>query len=160
MRSIEAEYRLSQSVHTILAGLPVGADVTRYVQSADVPTDLERLIPDLLHGVQDWTDEGLDGVLPLLALKTGNREMDLVGHCILISDQSVAPLRVRLRVSRLGTGIEWFECKLGQRGERGMIRSPYGEFPASKQLLAAIAGGVEQIEWAYAVEQVSTILEG
>lgn len=161
MHSIELEYRLSQAIHTIIAGKPVGADVTRALESADVLSALERFIPDSLKGVhQEWRHEGLDGVLPLLALKTGEREIDLVGHCILISDQSVAPLRLRFRVSRQGSVIEWFYCRLGQRGERGMIRSPYGEFPASKQLLAAIAEGIELIDWAYGVEFDTSYLEG
>lgn len=161
MLSIRIDQRISRSIGTILAGKPVGADVTRDVSLADVLLDLERFIPEnLKDGHQEWRNEGLDGVLPLLALKTGEREIDLVGHCVLISDQSIAPLRVRVRVSRLATGIEWFECKLGQRGERGMIRRPYGEYPASKQLLGAIRGGTEQIDWAYGVEFVANVLEG
>ena len=140
------EQMLSRELRTILTSVPVGGLVV------DSPTrrELMSLLEGFVHGAlrevhAEWKYEGLDGVLPEVMRKTGENQAETIGLCILISDQTMSPLCVRLRVARDSDEIDWFECKLGECGPDGMIRIPYGRGKL------AVADCVDHIEWAYKV---------
>jgi hypothetical protein len=147
-----AEQIVSRSLRAILADQATGADITNDERLRETLSGLEYFIPEIIGEIhQEWDDEGLDGILPLRALKTENHEVEIIGHCIVLTDQSVVPLHLRLQVSPSGDVVTWLECKLGERGGRGMFREPYGAPRASTKLLAATKPGQEPIDWAYKV---------
>ena len=106
------------------------------------------MLPEV-HG--EWGNESLDGILPLVARKTAVRELEIVGHCILISDQTLAPFQHSLRIAPGDADeIARLELRLGERGEDGMVRRPYN-FDATNQHTYAFPQRLAKIDWAYQV---------
>jgi hypothetical protein len=137
-----AEQNVVRSLRAILADYSAGADITRAKRLREVISYLEYFIPEVLCEIhQKWDHEGLDGVLPIVARKVGDRELAIAGHCTLISDQSLAPLEICLRLSAVDDVVSWLICKLDQRGERGMVRSSYYRSPSHSTKLLAVAQG-------------------
>jgi hypothetical protein len=114
-------------------------------------TGLEFFLPQVLAEIYaEWNHESLDGILPQVARKTGNGEAEIFGLCILISDQTLTPLHVRLQVAASNDEISWLECRLGKHGKNGMVRTPYSSSAAAKRL-HALGGKPELIDWVYKV---------
>jgi hypothetical protein len=148
-----AEQSVSRSLRGILADLANGASIPDSEQFHDALRALEVFVPEILAEVySEWKQGGLDldGVLPVLARKTGDGEAEIFGLCVLISDQTVTPLRVSLQVAASEDKISWLECRLGERGKHGMVRAPY-ESGATPKRLYALEGRVDSIEWVYKV---------
>jgi hypothetical protein len=137
-------------LRTALAPLPVGSVILESEYFRAALCCLESYLVALLRGINaEWKHESLDGILPLTSRKTGEQEVEIVGHCILITDQSLTPIHLRLQISSTDDEISYLECRLGERGEAGMKRTPYtSSFPASKRLLA---GDIDNVDWFYKV---------
>ena len=133
-------------LRAVLAELPTKADIPPSPEN-NYPA-LERIIPEVLAQVHhEWRHESLDGILPLTERKTNDLEIELCGHCILISDQTLVPLRLQLALSPSKDEIAWMELRLGQIGRDGtMIRTPYRT--DNLKLGAALK---PEIRWAYHV---------
>jgi hypothetical protein len=145
----KAEQILSRSLRSILADLPTGADIPDSARLREVLSILEWFLPDVLQEIySDWKWEALDGVLSCQARKTGDGEADIFGLCILITDQTLTPLHVRLQVAAANDEVSWLECRLGERGEQGLMRMRCASL--AKQL-HALDGRVDQIDWVYKV---------
>ena len=99
----------------------------------------------------EWNHESLDGILPLVARKTGDGEADIFGLCIIISDQSLTPLHVRLQVAASTDEVSWLESRLGEQGKHGMVRTPYESSSAVAKRLYALDGKADLIDWVYKV---------
>ena len=111
---------------------------------------LEWFLPAVLREVHvQWRHESLDGLLPYVARKTGENEAEIIGHCILISDQTTTPLHLRLQLAQDADEISWLELRLGEQGESGMVRAPYPTLRMKK--VAALKDGIDSIEWVYKV---------
>lgn len=145
------ERHLSHSLYKMLTPLPVNATISESVIFRDVLSSLEYFIPKVLQEVyNEWKYEGLDGVLPATALKTNDYEVEIVGLAIILSDQTLTPVYVRLQIIPNQEEIAGFECKLGELGPDGMVRLPYG--CSSKQMdPIVLVDRLNQIEWAYEV---------
>lgn len=147
-----AEESISRSLRLILAELPNGATIEDSEQFREVLSGLEYFIPEVLREIHpEWIHESLDGVLPLLARKTKEGEADIFGICIIISDQTVTPLHLCLQLSVSSEEVSWLECKLGERGENGMVRTPYHSLNALKNRLYVLVGRSDLIDWVYKV---------
>lgn len=113
---------------------------------------LEYFLPEVLVQVHPaWRNEGLDGVLSVLAIKRGEGEIELAAFGILIRDQTVAPLHLRLQLSPDADEVAWVECRFGERGPEGMIRMPY-TLPnrLDKKLYACVLDGEPDcLDWAF-----------
>ena len=128
----------------ILNNLPTGADIPDSEQFRDVLRCLEYYLPEVLGELHpEWRDKSWDGILPMVARKTGDREAEILGHCYLFPDQSLAQLHARLQIDPSGNEISWIEIRFGQRGPNGMLRGP-----AYKQLYAS-RESPDAIDWAY-----------
>lgn len=93
-----AEQSVSRSLHAVLAELPVGADISESDDFKSLLSGLERFVPELLLELHaEWERESLDGIYSFSARKTGTREAAIFGVCILISDQTLTPLEIRLQ---------------------------------------------------------------
>jgi hypothetical protein len=145
-----AEEIISRSLREILADLPNGVSIGDSEQFREVLSGLEFFLPHqvLSEIYPEWNHESLDGILPLMARKTGDREAEIFGVCIIISDQTLTPLHVRLQVAASTDELSWLECRLGERGKHGMVRTPYSSSAVAKRL-HALDCKAHEIDWVY-----------
>lgn len=147
-----AEISVSTSLRAILAELPAGAEFTHDPRLREVLSGLERFVTGVLSQLhQEWAEESLDGVLLSEARKTGEREALLFGLCVLITDQSLVPMHLQLAIDGSLDEISWLELRLGERDERGLIRTPYETAPKAYKRTIAMKDAMDQVEWAYKV---------
>jgi len=145
-----AEQRVSRSLQAVLADLPPGASIADFEQFLEVLDGLEFFVPAILREIYpEWIRESLDGFFPFLARKTGEGEAEIFGLCIIISDQTLTPIHLRLQTSLSGDEVSWLECRLGEKGEHGMVRTPWPAGNATSLIVQALEGRAEAIEWAY-----------
>jgi hypothetical protein len=147
-----AELSVSRSLRAALVDLPDGASIADSEQFREVLCGLEYFLPEVLGEIHpEWHRESLDGIIPLVARKTRAGEAEIFGLCIIISDQTLTPLHVYLQVAASADEISWLECRLGERGEQGMVRTPYKYRNAITKRFFLMEGKAEQIEWVYKV---------
>ncbi|MDB5333994.1 MAG: hypothetical protein JWP03_5145 [Phycisphaerales bacterium] len=148
----KAETSIVTSLRPVLAGLPNGANIPDSPQLRDALHGLELFLPELLRYLHpEWKSESLDGVLPLVARKIGDSSAEIFGLCLLISDQTTAPIHVRLQLCPSSDDVSWVECKLGEFGEQGMMRSKYQSVSATTERLHALSGKANMINWFYQI---------
>ncbi len=149
------EENISRALRLCLDGLPIAASIAETAGFRDVLSALEYFIPAVLGEIHpEWLrDEGLDGVIPVLARKTAEHDAELFGLCILIADQTLAPFHLRMQISDDCDEVNWLECRLGERGSNGMIRTPYDSPDNfSKKLYSlALLDKADAIDWVYKV---------
>jgi hypothetical protein len=57
--------------------------------------DLNGYIPEVLREIHsEWKYESLDGIYPEIARKNGDLEIEIIGLCIFIQDQTLTPLHL------------------------------------------------------------------
>jgi hypothetical protein len=146
------EQKLSRSLRLVLADLRNGASVPDSEQFREVLTSLQYFIPVILGEIhREWKFWGLDDVLPTKARRTGEGEIEIFGLCCFVSDQTLTPVHLYLQVSTSTDEVSWLECKLGESGENGMLRTPWPSSSAMSKLLYTLKGREETIEWVYKV---------
>jgi len=109
----------------------LGTDFPESPELRDVLNGLEFFLPPTLAEIYPyWKGESLDGFYLSEARKTHERSAWLRGVGVLISDQTLTPVDVCLRVSASEDEIEWMECRLGERGDGkgGMQRISYSDW--------------------------------
>ena len=112
--------------------------------------DLQFFVPDLLREIHpEWDRESLDGFQLTVARKTDELEAEFFGLCILISDQTLTPIHVCLKIDAEADEVTWMECRLGERGDHGMVRTPYGPMNAALRSVIALNGRPDRIDWVY-----------
>jgi len=149
----KTEETVARSLYANLEGLADGASMGDSDDFQNVLAGLEYYLPAVLGEVhQEWRYESMDGFQLAVARKTGPREAELIGLCILISDQTLTPIHVRLRTSASGDEIEWLTCKVGEAGDGkgGMVRVPYHSDKGSKRLFTVV-DRLDSIDWVYSV---------
>lgn len=114
---------------------------------------LEFFVPEILKEIHpEWKYESLDGILPVVARKTGETQVEIFGQCILISDQTLAPIHLRVQVTPAGDEISWLEIKLGELSKHGMVRTPYNSPDAIiKKVYGPPEKNADLFDWAYKV---------
>ncbi len=146
--SIEAS--LARALSSLLRQQRMGATIPFSLEFRDALVYLERLIETVITEIHPEFTDSLDGFLPATTRKIGDRELELAGVAILISDQTVTPLHVRVQISRTFIEISWMECRLGQIQNGKMTRTAYSaEYPL-RYTIGALQDP-DAIEWAYAV---------
>jgi len=143
-----AEAFLARELRLALADIPIGAPITDSDQFRDALSSLEYFIPEVLGEIHtEWRHESLDGIFPEIATKTNTYEVEIAGLCIIISDQTLTPIHVRLLTAPDKDEIAWLECRLGESSPQGMVRIPYG----SSRGKLAVASRLDTIDWVYFV---------
>src|SRR5207237_9121940 len=99
----------------------------------------------------EWRGDSLDGISPLIARRTGEREAEIFGLCILITDQTTTPIHLRLQISASADEISWLEWRLGEAGPHGMARAKWGPADVINRRLYALEGRAGEIAWVYRV---------
>lgn len=142
--------RLSNELCGLIAGLPTGArfDVS---PSAEICYCLELFVPRLLRGkYPEWERESLDGIFVARATKTGPSSAELIGTCILISDQAVTPFRIELATSSLGDSVTVPRLMVGEPGAGPLgISGPPCNSRAAQRLLASVMDRIDRVTWSY-----------
>ena len=145
----QSESMLSRALRTVLADLPIGAAIPESRAFTGFLSVLEQFLSETLREIHpEWEFESLDGVLPALANKSASGEADLLGLCILITDQSLVPMNLRLQHANVGDTISWFDCKFGEEKDRRMIRVSWGSRNEALKRLH-LPHEVERINWFY-----------
>jgi hypothetical protein len=112
---------------------------------------LEFYLPDVLREVQPfWRNESLDGLYHEVAIKTGPRQVEFAGRCILISDQTVTSYHIELRGGAAGDVVEWIDCCVGETTNDVMVRVPYDGGSGLNQI-PPLGDRLDSIEWRFRV---------
>jgi hypothetical protein len=145
-----AEECICKHLEPILASLPVSSSVYEAEGFTEVLLGLEWFIPEVLREIHaEWKGESLDGIYPAVARKTADREIEIVGLCCLISDQTLTPLHLRLQLAGSGAAISSLECRLGENTANGMLRVPYTSDTGWG--IARVLNRLDSIDWTYRV---------
>jgi hypothetical protein len=149
-RSLEAQ--LASELKALLAGMAVGSEFD-VAPSSDLCYSLELFVPKVLSlDYSEWVQESLDGVFVARARKTGPTAAELAGTCILISDQTVAPLLIDLAVSSSDECIESYRVCLGEPGGGRLgISGPDCNSSEAKVLLSTVVTRLGSIAWSYRI---------
>lgn len=142
----------SHSLRAILTGLPTGAAIEDSEELQHALTGIYWFLPDVLAEVYaEWRFIGLDGLYPVVAHKTGEREIELFGQCCFVSDQTLTPIHMHLQIAPCVDEISWMELRLGEMGRGGMIRMPYSTKRTRDKRLYNLIGREDEIQWVYKV---------
>jgi hypothetical protein len=120
--------------------------------SAELCDILELLVPEILRRTNpEWRSESIDGFFFSSAVKTGEDSAELTGTCILISDQTVTPFAIGVRLSDPGR-FQSLRIKLGEPGNGSLgISGPPCTSGAAETMLQTLSARVEAIDWVYDV---------
>lgn len=110
---------------------------------------LELLVPQILRRkYEEWETESLDGFFFASAVKTDEESAELVGICILITDQTVTPIALDLTL--LKGSLHSLRVRLGEAGRGSLgISGPDCNSPDARELLLALNARLDRIEWVY-----------
>lgn len=148
------ESALVAELSGLLVNTPVGAQFA-VEPAADICCSLELLLPRLLAARHpEWARESLDGFFVARAVKSAAARAELVGVCIIISDQTVTPFRLELAMeSPESVALESVRIRMGEagRGELGISGPPVNSKAAST-LLANVASRIDSVQWSYDVQ--------
>jgi len=116
----------------------------------DLMASFEFFLPEILREVYcEWRGESLDGVYPRVFQKTGDREAELLGLAIFISDQTLTPIHFQLQLSPTYDRVTWLELRLGEHTKDGCCRrEPYGHSKVQGTMLH-VAERFDSIDWFY-----------
>lgn len=147
-----AEEITSSRIRQILAEIPAGETICDSPGFRQALSGLEWFLPTVLAEIHpEWTGESLDGIYPHVAYKTGEAEVAILGLCCLMSDQTLTPIHVRLQLSSTADEVSWLELKLGEKGQGGMVRTPYSCSLSLDKRLHALSRRAGTMEWVYKV---------
>ena len=143
------ERRLCKSLREVLGPLNAGEAVPQCEQFREFLSNLEYYVPSLFVELHpEWQSIALDGIIPLFTRKTADNEVEILGHCILIADQTLTPIHLRMRIGETEDDITWLECRVGQRG---MQRVPYERMIEASKVLYSLNSPVDDLYWIYRV---------
>jgi hypothetical protein len=150
-RSPDLERLAAEQLASYLERVPVGSSLP-IDSSAALCDVLEFFVPEILRrSYPEWEKESIDGFLFSSAVKTGDASAELTGTCILISDQTVTPFALSMRLS----GPHRFESLRIRLGEAGTgplgISGPVCTSTAAHKMLRARSTRIEAVKWVYDV---------
>lgn len=147
----QSEQYISRTLRAILDSVPIGSRIAEAEYFREVLGGLERFVPRVLLEIYpEWKGDSLDGIFPLVASKTGEGEVEIFGLCILISDQTLVPLHLLLQIAPTVDEVSWLECRLGEAGAHGMVRTPY-RLSSMDKLLCRLEARAGTFDWVYKV---------
>jgi hypothetical protein len=155
--SLELDSNITHELNTLLDGVPIGS-AFQVDPSADLLYLLELYIPRLLSlRYPKWEGESLDGFFLVHTRKIGIETAELAGLCILISDQTLTPVLIRLSLSSSRDSIATYEVLLGEAGGGRLgISGPTCNSWRAQKLLDNIGGRLNDIRWSYTIASDET----
>ena len=143
-----SEQRVCELLAPLLRSNGVGDAIVTPPDDGDAFYSFEFFLPGILCEVHaEWQHESLDGIYPQLFCKTAEREIELIGMALFISDQALTPLHLRLQLSRDYDCVSWLDLQLGERIDGKCRRDPYG----SSKGMRYIVDRLDSIDWYYHV---------
>lgn len=112
-----------------MADIAIGGSLPHSARSREFLTALEHFVLGVLREKhREFKYESLDGLLPVLSRKLGPSEVEVFGMAILITDQTLTPLHVRLALSATSDEVDRLELRFGENDSHGeMKRTPYSK---------------------------------
>ncbi|ELP31405.1 hypothetical protein RBSWK_04675 [Rhodopirellula baltica SWK14] len=145
------EQRVCELLAPLLRSREVGDSIAPSSDDGYIFSAFEFFLPGVLREIHaEWRHESLDGIYPASFRKTGDREIELIGLALFISDQTLTPLHVRLQLSPDFDCVSWIDLKLGERIDGECRREPYGSAKASGTMLH-VSNRLDSIDWYYHV---------
>lgn len=145
------EQRVCEGLGPLLRKHPVGESLGDLLTARALMSSFEFFLPEVLREVHtEWQDESLDGIYPRFFRKVGDREAELLGLAIFISDQTLTPVHFRLQLSRGFDQVTWIDLRLGEHTGSGCRREPYGRSKVQGTMLH-VAERFDSIDWYYHV---------
>jgi hypothetical protein len=153
MREVsKAESLICTYLRPVLASLPSHSAIDQSENFGKVLTGIEWFIPEVLEEIHsEWKGDDLDGIYPALANKNSDFEIEIIGLCIFIQDQTLTPLHLLLQLDPTENVISWFKCRLGESTGNGMRREPYSQGIVNGNKLQVLKR-LNSINWVYHVE--------
>ena len=146
-----AEQRVCELLVRLIRSHDVGDSIETTPEDGYVFSSLEFFLPEVLCEIHpEWRYESLDGIYPASFCKTSDREIELVGVALFISDQTLTLLHVRLQLSPDFDRVSWIDSKLGERINGECRRDRYGNAQASGTILH-VKKRLDSIDWYYHV---------
>ncbi|WP_027483492.1 hypothetical protein [Deinococcus pimensis] len=145
------ESKVASELRAALEGLPDGSAFA-VEPSSDLAYLLELYLPHLLaRRYPQWASETLDGVFVAQARKVGPDTAELVGAGLLMSDQTLTPLSVRLELAESGDEVASYHVRLGEPGG-GRMRVSGPLYGRSGGFVESVVARLDDVEWVYRVE--------
>ncbi len=147
---IKAETYTCKVLRTILSNLTTGSNIPESNEMQEVFSGLERIIPEIFKDDYEfWKYESLDGIFLREAIKSNEFEVILTGMCLLITDQTLTPIYLDMKIGEEINKFEWIYCKLGEIENDNLVRIPY-ESSKWKKLLYEFE--ISTMNWAFEIE--------
>ncbi len=148
----DLEALAASELRALLQGVPVGSHF-EVSPSEKLCFTLELFLPHLLcRRYPEWTGESFDGFFTARARKTGPNAAELVGMCIVISDQTVTPFLIELTLCSEADAVASFRVCVGESGGGRLgISGPACNSPNASLLLGALVDRLEEVVWSYTV---------
>lgn len=139
---------IGTNLAALLAAREIGERIVHCERLQEACSGLEWFVPTLLaRTYPEWEHECLDGIIPWVTRKSAEREVEILGACVLLPSRGWTPLHLRVQLSPGGDEVAWLHCDLGERGGDGLVRYPT-EDAAMKKHAAALDDSV-QCCWVY-----------
>ena len=146
--------QLAAELRNLMQGLSIGAQFA-VPPSANICYSLELFIPGILRQrYPEWEKESLDGIFVARATKIGCAAAELVGTCMLISDQTVTPFLLDLNVSQEGDfdAVTAVRVMLGEPGSGPLgISGPPCNSRDAQRLLMSLVDRIDEVAWSYTI---------
>jgi hypothetical protein len=143
---------VASDLSALLENVSIGSAL-KVEPSANLLFALELYIPQLLsRRYSEWKKESLDGFFLANARKIGSETAEFAGLCILISDQTVTPVLIRLTLTSSRDSIAAYQVFLGEPGGGHLgISGPPCTSPHAQRLLDTVSARLNNIRWSYAI---------
>ena len=141
---------IASNLSEMLQGLDVGAPLT-WDPASQLSTHLQFFVTRLLQAHhREWKSESLDAIFCSRACKTGDMAVRLVGTCVLITDQTVAPFMLDMELGFQSKIVASFDLLLGEPGGGKLgISGPPCNSSKAGLLLLNLPYRLEEVCWTY-----------
>lgn len=153
---LTSEERICRALRRAIEYIKDGADIVETLELRRICYGLEYFIPAVLAKVYPhWNEESLDGIFCSEARKLNPEWAEFYGMCILISDQTLTPIYIQLKITPTEDKIKGMECRIGKRGSgKGeMERIPFARWRNNP--LAELPISKEKVDWVYKISNIS-----
>ena len=144
--------KIASELNDLLKNIPVDSEFP-IEPSDDLLYALELYIPPLLSSYYPkWESESLDGFFITNARKTGVGSAELAGLCILMSDQTLTPVLIRLVLTSSCNSVASYQVFLGEAGGGHLgISGPSCNTSRAQKLLDNVGARLDYIRWSYTI---------
>lgn len=147
----EWEQQICICFRALLSELPIGDMVVDFELIQKAVGWLDYFLPQAVIGevYPEWKYEAFDGIIPVHCRKTGEMEIEILGYCYLMADQSIMPIHLKFQLHLTEDEISWMECRIGEKGEPGLERMHSRKENSMSKRLYMLIGQENTLNWQY-----------